>query len=267
MEKGELSLQERGGEPDIQNNPLPVPDNDALDLLGSKRKADISYAEDIHIEIASRWEDFLKSGIERDEKKKIMDIYPIVGNCKLLAAPRLNVEIQSTMEESVLRQDAFLGRTQDELGAAISALAIPLDKLFSQPSEESKDLLKHIANAAKLLTNVHHSLSSHRRHIILPKVNPTIRKSIEQFPIDELLFGQKFADQLKSTKELKKTSLELKIANPKQKFQSKNYKRPWNKSKFKQKGKYQDQKTIRKDQRSRLVRRKPETYTPSRFQP
>lgn len=183
-----------------------------------------------------RWSEFLRKGVEKDDKKALIDSYPIVGNCKELLAPKLNMEIATCLNESLNRQDMYLSRIQDEIGVAISALGKPLGNCFPNPSEQSNEFLKPSIDAAKILTNVHHSISTHRRHVILPHLNSSVRKIIEDYPIDEFLFGDKFAEKLKSSKEIQKTSSDLRLQNPS--TSSKNYQRPKYKSKYKNQWNY-----------------------------
>ncbi|XP_030752918.1 uncharacterized protein LOC115879981 [Sitophilus oryzae] len=124
------------------------------------------------------------------------------------------MEIATCLNESLNRQDMYLSRIQDEIGVAISALGKPLGNCFPNPSEQSNEFLKPSIDAAKILTNVHHSISTHRRHVILPHLNSSVRKIIEDYPIDEFLFGDKFAEKLKSSKEIQKTSSDLRLQNP-----------------------------------------------------
>lgn len=213
-------------------------------LLGKAPCDPQKFGEDVHGDIASRWSVFLTKGIDREDKKALLESYPFTNNCRPLQAPKLNSEVTSILNESIIRQDMYLGRLQEEIGISISALALPLNKFYSNPLEENKVHLKPLADAAKLLCNAHHSLSTHRRHAIMPYINSSTRKLMEEFPIEESLFGDKFADRIKSSKELQKTSLDIRA--PTKPSTSKNYQRPF--SKYKNKGKYKGKEPLKSAQ-------------------
>lgn len=220
-------------------NPRPKDTDQISSLLGKNPCDPQKFGEDVHEDIANRWAGFLTKGIDREAKKDLLQDYPIINNCKSLQAPKLNSEVSSCLNDTIIRQDMYLGRIQEEIGASISALAIPLNKFYSNPTEENKEHLKALADAAKLLCNAHHSISTHRRHVALPYLNNSARKLTEDFPIDDFLFGDKFADRIKSSKDLQRTSLDIKVqAKP---SSSKNYQRPNTKYKNKWKYKGKDQ--------------------------
>lgn len=229
---------DRGGpSSELRAIPSETPVNkteDLLSVLGMASQETPKYGENVHEQLASKWTSFLQNGIEREEKKELMGKYPIINNCKPLSGPILNPEIRHCLSENVVRQDLYLSRIQDEMGAAFSALAIPVNLFFSKPTGETNETLKPLVDAAKLLANAHHSLSKHRRHVVLPYVNAKLRKTIEEFPIEENLFGTNLQESLKASKDLERASLEIKSNNKGVHRESKNFKRTYthHKAKF-----------------------------------
>nr|CAI5833860.1 unnamed protein product [Callosobruchus analis] len=93
----------------------------------------------------------------------------------------------------------------------MSAIALPMNVFFSNPSEEMNAHLQHLANGSKLLADVMHSLSRHRRYGLSNTMNNNIRKVVMDRPIEGFLFGEDLSNQIKTAQELKKVSAEIKI--------------------------------------------------------
>lgn len=111
----------------------------------------------------------------------------------------------------MLRQDHFLCVIQKQITAAMSAIAVSMNVYFSNPSEETNGHLQDLANGTKLLSDVIHSLSKHRRYGLSNTINANIRKVVMDRPIEGLLFGEDLSNHIKSAQELKKVSAEIKI--------------------------------------------------------
>ncbi|XP_074029074.1 uncharacterized protein isoform X2 [Leptinotarsa decemlineata] len=193
---------------------LPDTHPDIISILGCDPRDSNSEGPEVHEQIANRWTSVVNCGIDKAERKTLMDKYPIIKNCKSLSAPVLNPELKTIIGENSNRQDMFLARIQDQLGCAISALSGPLNELFCSPTTETNLTLLRLVESAKLLTDLHHSLSLHRRFMILPSLKPDIRRIIEDFPIEQLLFGEKFTDKVKNSKDILKSSMDLKMNLP-----------------------------------------------------
>lgn len=199
---------------DVFTDIVPEPSLINLDLLGTNPCENTQEGPEIHVEIANRWNLFLEQGISKEDRKSLLEKHPIVKNCKRLLPPILNREIQTCLGESSLRQDSFLQKIQEQLGSSLSALAEPLNTLFSNPKEETNALLPGLVDAASLLTDVHHSISLHRRYLVCPSLNPSLKKTIDDSPISSYLFGDNFSERIRDTQQMKKTTEELRIAKP-----------------------------------------------------
>ncbi|CAH2013161.1 unnamed protein product [Acanthoscelides obtectus] len=62
---------------------------------------------------------------------------------------------------------------------------------------------------------MHHTISLHRRFLIGPRLNPALKKIVEESKIDSLLYGEDFPERLKNQQEIQRSSKQLKIAKPK----------------------------------------------------
>ncbi|VEN64297.1 unnamed protein product [Callosobruchus maculatus] len=135
-----------------------------IEILGTNPLASAAVGPEIHAEIASRWTTFCRTGLDKDDRKSLMEKYPSPSNVEGLSPPMLNAEISVCLTENLLKQDKFLSTLQRQIAAAMSAIALPMNVFFSNPSDETNAHLQHLANGSKLLADVMHSLSRHRRY-------------------------------------------------------------------------------------------------------
>lgn len=197
-------------EPEVQS----IQTIDPLELLGDDPTSQDAEGPEIREEISTRWSSFAREGISNEDRTQLLANYPITKNCKALRAPELNGEIKAILKNNT-RQDTFLAKLQSQLGAGISAMAGPINEMYSKPTEESNQWLKKLIDASKIIIDVHHALSTHRRYLAGPAINPEIKNIIEESPIEDALFGNDFTERIKASNEIKKNSTELKLAKPK----------------------------------------------------
>nr|CAI5830805.1 unnamed protein product [Callosobruchus analis] len=177
----------------------------SIDILGTNPIESAAVGPEIHAEIASRWTTFCRTGLDKDDRKSLIEKYPSPSNVEGLSPPILNAEISACLTENLLKQDKFLSTLQKQIAAAMSAIALPMNVFFSNPSEEMNAHLQHLANGSKLLADVMHSLSRHRRYGLSNTMNNNIRKVVMDRPIEGFLFGEDLSNQIKTAQELKKS--------------------------------------------------------------
>lgn len=157
---------------------------------------------------------FLLNGIEKDSRKATLESYPCLANCLALQPPKINPEIRPCLNTDIVKQDTFLSKLQLQLAAGISALAVGFDKQYeltkSDSTDETRKELELRCAPLKLFPDVFHALSLHRRYSILPLLDNNVRKVLDTCPIDELLFGKAFPDQLKTANEAQRLSFSIK---------------------------------------------------------
>lgn len=178
------------------------------EFLGTRPKEMEMAKEKLHQELALRWGSYLQDGIQKENKEKIIQKYPLFQNCPLLKTPDLGPEISTCLNEKCLRQDKFLLGIQDQTGHALAALGSHMNKLLED--DKNKENITILADVSQLICNIHHAISTHRRYNILPFLNYSSRKLAETSKVDEFLFGTNFVSEVKATHSAKKTSLELK---------------------------------------------------------
>lgn len=182
--------------------------NDLASLFPSQQNSKPE-GKEIHQQIAENWSVLLTAGLEKEERSKLLASYPGVKNCPRLAAPALNLEIQACLPSSVVRQDNFLCNLQDQLGSGLVALSRPLDALYRAPTETTNALIPPLVDAARLLTDLHHTTSLHRRFLLTPHLNPEHKKILDTAAIDSKLYGETLPEIIKDSQQVKKASAEL----------------------------------------------------------
>lgn len=154
------------------------------------------------------------------------------------------------------KKDSFLSELQAVLGKGLTALGNTLSNLIQEnnPDEEPNPNLTILAEAGKLLCQVHHTISNHRKFQLYPRFNTKIQKVAAAQVIDASLFGEDFAEKCKNIKTFESTAKELQKPGS----SSKNFKRPASNTRWKpsQKGKYRPKNNFyNKDKDNRRERR------------
>lgn len=178
-----------------------------FDALGSITETEEKLGDELHDEIVVRWHSYLQNGIGKTKRKDLMDKYPIPKNCLTLKPPEINPEVLECLDETTKKHDTFVRAVQEQIGHALSALGITIDRMIRT---NCKNDIQEIADASQLLTNTHNALSVHRRYKIVPHMNSECKKAVEASKIDRFLFGENLTETLKTTQELKKASGALK---------------------------------------------------------
>lgn len=184
-----------------------------------KKKSTSNNEPLVHADIRHLLSVFLAKGLDDEPRKLAIDSYRLLKDCNALNPPDLNAAIKVALSSVVLRQDAFLIKIQNQLAATLSALAVPFNDVYessrSNPAQATEQDLKKAGDPVKLIADVFHSISCHRRYLIVPSLDPSIRDVLDACPIDALLFGVDFSEKWKISKEAKKLGASLKKKTPK----------------------------------------------------
>lgn len=183
-----------------------------LSLLGNVIPS--NSGPEVNADVAALMAGYVQKGIQKEDRNKMLETYPLIRNCQALQPPEVNPEIKACLEANTLKQDSYLNKLQLQLAAGISALAVPFSTHYEHtrdnPSEESRKQLEKLCDPIKLFGDVFHALSSHRRFAILPQLDGGIKKILEDCPIDKFLFGENFTEKLKCAKEAERLGSALK---------------------------------------------------------
>lgn len=190
-------------------------DEEILELLGDAPKEQSPVGPDVHTDIASRLEDILHNGLKKDIKEKILEEYPVPGNCALFKAPILNPEVRAAVSDLLEKKDASLAARQGQVGVALSALVRAMHILALEKSDKNQDILKHISSACRILCDTHYIDTKLRRNFLISSLNNKIKDTLKESKRDKSLFGEELAEKLKATKAITKSSQDLKYMKPK----------------------------------------------------
>lgn len=175
----------------------------------------------VHANIASRWENILKQGLDGDTRSNLLGKYPPIGNCPLVEAPKLNLEVKASINELVLRRDARLGAIQNQIGASLGAIGKALTILVGQEKEGVAGnirLIELLSDAGRLLADVHQSETEARRALVASNLNKKVKDTLINTSRDEWLFGKNLSDRVKDAKALEKSSSDFKTEVQKRKY-------------------------------------------------
>lgn len=168
----------------------------------------------IHTSIAKRWGAWLKAPMTKEVKEDLFKKYPREGEFSL-EAPKLNEELNSSINESSIKRDRYFIITQNMIGTALSALAPAITSLIAMKSEEANKILGDVWNAARVMAEIHRSQTGARRACILPSLAKPVADALSKREADQFLFGQNLGDKLTQLKTLDKLGQEIKMQTPK----------------------------------------------------
>ncbi|VEN58238.1 unnamed protein product [Callosobruchus maculatus] len=180
-----------------------------LDFLGARPKLVNTADQPLHEELLVRWSSYLQTGLEKEDRERIIEKYPLLENCPLVKTPLLVPEVASCLDEKTLRHDKFVCKLQYQMGHALVALGVQMNKHLLENKIDTK-VLTTLADVSQLICNLHHAMSTHRKYNIMPSLKYSARKAVERSKTDEFLLGKDFVSELKAIEAAKKSRLELK---------------------------------------------------------
>nr|CAH7748228.1 unnamed protein product [Callosobruchus chinensis] len=189
-------------------------------------------------------DNIVKTGINHEEKQKIIGKYAPAANCSALVPPILNEEIDGALTDSKVKEDRYLQKLETQISAGLMALYQPillfiseeeidgaltdskvkedryLQKLETQISAGLMALYQPILlfiseghpNNVKYLENLADSLRLTTDLWILSQLlNPQLKKFIKQQPINKYLYGENLLEKVKQARATKTASSQVGI--------------------------------------------------------
>lgn len=200
-------------EAEIDDNPNQALPADILTLLGDAPK-ESPMGKDIHTDIATRMKVVLCEGLKKEQKDKLIEEYPIPGNCQFFKAPILNPEVKAAVSEILHKKDASLAARQEQIGIVLSALTTTMDIIISKKFDTTL-VLKHVSNACRLLCDSHYMDAKIRRNFLISSLNNKLKDTLKESKPEKYLFGDALHEHIKATKAINRSSLDLKQYNAK----------------------------------------------------
>lgn len=187
-------------------------DDSILSILGDAPKPETVFGNNIHKDVASRWQEILAKGLPKETKEKLISDYLIPANCDLLVPPILNPEAKAALPDTLVKRDFSLLNKQKHLAAALAALAQVTEMLIS--NEFSREtLLKPLSDASRLLCDSHHLETKTRRSFVISSINSNLKGALTDTNRDKFLFGENLTEKLNAAKTIQKSGDTLKNQN------------------------------------------------------
>ncbi|CAH0547099.1 unnamed protein product [Brassicogethes aeneus] len=198
--------------PEEDENAIPL-DEETLQLLGYHTHAKKQEAPTIHKNIAEIWTKIFQSGLPSDLRATLFEKYPAFSNCRLMEAPKLNVEVKKSVTEATVARDLRVAGTQTKICAGMSAIGGLLNLALSgeQSSDITRQIIERASDAARIFADIHFDQSQARRAMIKGGLNKNLGETLLEECVDGWLFGNNLRDRIQAAKALDKTSAELRV--------------------------------------------------------
>ncbi|KAJ8964279.1 hypothetical protein NQ314_005013 [Rhamnusium bicolor] len=177
----------------------------------SKNHLDLHFKKDV----VAKWSRVINEGLNNEEKQSLLEKHPPPENCPFLSAPKLNEVVAGASTQAVLRRDVRLSNLQNQLGAGMTAIGRAISAII--PNEEGGRLLaiEALGDASRLLLDIFNQETKARQDLVAINLNKDIKDVFDKVHADEWLFGANLEEKLKASKDLARSSLDLKINKPK----------------------------------------------------
>lgn len=184
-----------------------------LAALGEDQSVEEKYGDAIKEIVSSRWQTILQKGCDEKLVQDIIKKYKIPENCKLLEAPKLNLEVIAALNEASKNRDKTLQEKQQELGISLTLLGHAISYLLEEEHDIPK-ILTYLSDAGRLLCSLHFHNTKVRKQLISPLLDKGFLKMTELVIRDEFLFGENLSEKIKNNKMIEKSGEQIKKSLP-----------------------------------------------------
>lgn len=179
-------------------------------MLGDDSSTEKPFGDNLHKDIASRWQHILLNGLSKDNRSDLIKTYLPPENCPNMRAPKLNPEIKAALTDINNKKDIYSQSKQNHLASCLSAVGKALNLTLLKSKDVSlQEIMKSLSDAGRLLCDFHFKESQSRRYAIINTLNKETRDTVKNTKIDDFLFGCDLAEHLKSSKAISKSGMEL----------------------------------------------------------
>ncbi|VEN56046.1 unnamed protein product, partial [Callosobruchus maculatus] len=185
-------------------------DSSILALLGDEHPAPDPSGPSIHQDLATRWSFILNKGLSEEALTQLMKKYTPPGNCPLLKAPSVNLEVAAAVRELETRRDQKLAGQQSQIGSALSSLGQLTTALISEGGGANHPLIELASDASRLLLDLHYKYSAIRRELLILGLRKELKDTLVSASADGWLFGKDLGERIKASKDIEKSGLDLK---------------------------------------------------------
>ncbi|XP_039311958.1 uncharacterized protein LOC120359217 [Solenopsis invicta] len=165
--------------------------------------------------VTQRWRDLTRNGLSPDQRKSLLRKYSPAETLAFLKAPTLNQECKVALKNSsLIKRDEYNAKNHDQIGIVLCVLGEAISDLFRPGTEKSLSpeaclAVSKVNEGAKILADLFYRLSLTRRAQIIPALNLNAKNTAEAIPVDDLLFGSDFGEQMKKVAAMEKSSKEI----------------------------------------------------------
>ncbi|XP_039310012.1 uncharacterized protein LOC120358783 [Solenopsis invicta] len=165
--------------------------------------------------VTQRWRDLTRNGLSPDQREPLLRKYSPAETLAFLKAPTLNQECKVALKNSsLIKRDEYNAKNHDQIGIALCALGEAISDFLRPGTEESLSpeaclAVAKVNEGAKILADLFYRLSLTRRAQIIPALNLNAKNTAEAIPVDDLLFGSDFGEQMKKVAAMEKSSKEI----------------------------------------------------------
>lgn len=149
-------------------------------LLGDDLRAKKKEQVGLHESLVARWSSWVTDGLPKEVKDKVLEKYPRKGNISLKAS-ELNKEIAATLSKTGVKRDQLFTLEQNLAGSALSALGQGIRMIIRDEGEplDCLELLEKLADAGKLMVQLHYQVSSARRAFVSPILTKSMKNLLK----------------------------------------------------------------------------------------
>lgn len=155
-----------------------------------------------------------RSGLNAEVRASLLTKYEAKENLQALIPPKLNKELVAVLTPSVIKRDEYQSASQAQVGVCLNAFGLSISVLLKSEvlqtlNDDAKAALSYFSEGIHLLSDYNYRLSLARRAFTKPFLNIIGKTAADSAPIDDFLFGQNFADTLRSAQACEKTGREV----------------------------------------------------------
>ena len=156
------------------------------------------------------------SGLESELREQLLARYAVKGDVGILGPPKLNKLLIPALKTAAttLKRDEYQCQSQSQVAACLNAFGSAMSMLVKPEVKEvippeSSTALNQLADGIHILADHQHRLSLARRAFIKPALSLVGKNVADNAPVDEFLFGNAFADELKDAQAAEKAAKDL----------------------------------------------------------
>ncbi|CAL8092694.1 unnamed protein product [Orchesella dallaii] len=209
-EKSLTKETDDGKDPSATVLEINAPNEELIKLLGLDPGSVQKTGDSFRPEVASRWQEIAKSGLQKDERSRIKAVFKPPPNCEF-GAPTLNPELSRSILPVVKNRDEEISRVQGNVQVSISGLGNLLSGLLDDDLKlERNDLISKISDAGRFLVGTQYSLSLLRRRLIRENIKDiSMKEVLSETSVYPHLFGSDLGTKVKEIHAVTKMGIDI----------------------------------------------------------